>query len=713
MKLCLGFIVLTLVVCMFPLPSTAFEFPPRERSHSGLSLQGYTGILNTPSAHLTCEGSFYGMYSNQKESKWRERTSYQDNFFFSVGFFSIAEIGGKLMHAPGVGATDLSANFKISSAPFFSKYPYLPVLAFGMEDVGGGAKYLQTKYVVASEDLWRFRFSAGYGNGPDRMKGFFGGAELKAHEWVYLLGEYDTSESNLGLRIVTPQFWKVPVSFTATAKTSLTHRPGNIDIAVGFSVPLDFRVQTFSDSEKQDLPKEVFQKSISPNTGSPADKQPSASVPMSARNQLLLSNSDDPGMAKLSTLRDRLVEAGFMNVRVGKEDGKNLVVEYENVTFNHNELDALGVVSGMAADSLKNDYEWIRVVIKKKNIRMLQVLMSLSTVASFMEDEQRLSELKSDISITSRVFDDRDVTYAGGGENSTIFATSFLLWPGLTTMVGTDEGAFDYVLSLKPELYVNLWKGAMAGARWDIPLSWSDNMDDGRPFRDSRTPSRMERLMLFQGIRLIPGLMANLGAGMLVHDLYGTLNELVWQPGDGSHLIRLVQTWGKDEKTHQKKEVYIGSYRYYFAPLDLSLEGRVGRFWAQDKGFVLELKRFFGDTAFSVYYKNTTIREWNSMHFEAAGVEFSFPLTLRRDMKPYFKIQARGTDEWYYGRETVISNSLHDNRNYLTPVPLAVTPRFTGSLHNQFLNRDRLSESYVKSHLPRMRESWLTYRNSL
>lgn len=32
--------------------------------------------------------------------------------------------------------------------------------------------------------------------------------------------------------------------------------------------------------------------------------------------------------------------------------------------------------------------------------------------------------------------------------------------------------------------------------------------------------------MFFQGIKLLPDLMANLGAGMLMHDLYGTLNEL-------------------------------------------------------------------------------------------------------------------------------------------------------------------------------------------
>jgi len=112
-----------------------------------------------------------------------------------------------------------------------------------MQDISGGAALLQTKYIVISEDLWRFRISAGYGSGPDRMDGVFAGGELKLHDWVYLLGDYDTRETNVGARVVLPQFWKVPARFTATVKTSLDYRPGNVDIAVGLSVPLDFRMK--------------------------------------------------------------------------------------------------------------------------------------------------------------------------------------------------------------------------------------------------------------------------------------------------------------------------------------------------------------------------------------------------------------------------------------------------------------------------------------
>jgi len=703
--------------------SPAFDIAPPERFHSGLSLQGYTGILNTPTAHVTEEGFLYGQYSNQKESMWRDRTSFQDNYLFSVGAFSVAEVGGRLTYAPSERVSDLSANIKLTSEPFFRRFPYAPVIAVGYQDVGGGANLLQTKYVVVSEDLWRLRLSAGYGFGPRRMKGAFGGGEFKAHDWVYLLVENDTKETNLGARIVTPPLWKTPINLTATIKTSLNHSPGNVDIGVGLTFPLDF---------KRREPGKNLGEAASGSGEGVSDKNASATVskgresagipnsesapplpspePRVSHPEVVVEGTAATREVRMTALRDRLVKAGFMNVRVGSREGRTLVIEYENVTFNHNELDALGVVSGMAAGVLRDDFLFIRVIIKKKGIRMLQVSMPLPELATFVEEGRNLAELAENVAVSRRYADDTDVTFVGGDTNSSAFTAALLLWPGLTTLVGTERGAFDYVLSLKPELLVNLWKGGVVNARWDIPISWSDNLDDGKPFRNRRTPARMERLMLFQGVRLLPDVMANLGAGMVAPDLYGSLNELYWTPGRGAHAIRLVQSWGKDDKTHEVSETYLASYRYYFSPLDLFLTGTAGRFQAQDRGYMVELKRMFGDTGFSVYYKNSIARD--DRHWQAAGVNFSFPLTPARDMKHYYRMQARGTDEWSYSQETVITTG-SQKRNTILSFPLASIPLPTASLYDQYLNRDRLNESYIMSHLSRLREAWLSYRGSM
>jgi hypothetical protein len=686
------FFVLLLVLTAFS-PAVAAAQQP---FHNGLSLQGYTGVLNTPNAHVTDEGWLYALYTNQEESKWREKTPFQDNYLFSVGLFNFMELGGRLLEAPKAGR-DLSASVKITSAALTRNYPHLPVVAAGVQDLSGGAALLQTSYLVLSEDIWRLRLSAGYGRGPDRMKGAFAGGEFKVHDWVYLLGEYDTKETNIGARLVLPQFWKVPVNFTATAKTSVDYKPGNFDVAIGMSMPLDFKIRPKNaeiTSEESGLRDEVRATDLGPKS---SNLEPRA--------------SSLPSNSSLSLLRDRLVKAGFMNVRTGDAHGGVAVVEYENAIFNHNEMDALGVIAGMATEALKCcQFSCLRIVIKKKNLRMMQLSMPITAVADYLTTGKGLENLKSE-TVASNVVDAKAGTdFVAGDENSSFLATSFVLRPGLSTIIGAAENGedlFEYRLSLKPDLYVNLWKGGLLNARWDIPVSWSDKMDDGK------MESTMERLMLFQGIKLLPSVMANIGAGMLLHDLYGTMNELVWQPGEGKHRIRIAQTWGEYSSDNRDMESFLASYRYYFSPLDLSLEGTAGKFWSQDRGFSLELKRFFGDTAFSVYYKNSTTTD--SKKWQAGGVQIAFPLTPEKDMKHYYKMQLRGIDEWSYAQETTFKNKNTNDRrgelNYIPDVQLAMTPNFTGSLHNQYLNRDRLNESYIMSHLDRLREAWLKYKD--
>jgi hypothetical protein len=646
---------------------------PAEDFHNALSLQGFTGLLNTPNAAVTDEGKVYLLFSEQIENEFRSRTSREESYIFSVGFFSFAEIGGRLTEAPHV-TRDLSANFKVR-VPFIPKGYYLPDVAFGMQDVGGGAKKLQTKYLVASEEWWRMRLSLGYGSGPDRMKGVFGGAEFKAFDWLYLVGEHDAQETNMGARLVTPQLFGIPVNLQVTAKTSLDHRPGNMEFGFGLQFPLGFDRHNRTPTPEQVKPMET-----APTSGKPA--QPPAASHQSVNHEPV---SDVAPHGSLEKLQVRLVEAGFQNVRVGAREDQLLVVEYENSRFNHNELDGLGVAIGMVVDIIPSGYETLSLVMKKKGIRVLQFSAPLNKFGEFLHDAGRLD----------------------GYSYPSLLRSSLVLYPALTTFVGTEVGAFDYLLSLKLDYYLNLWKGGVVNARWDIPVSWSENFDDGRAFRRNRNSSQLERVMLFQALKAAPGVMVNLGAGMVLHDLYGTLNEATWTPGDGTHRLAVKQAYvtSIDNRSQKaKNEAYLGSYRYYFNPLDLYLTGTGGRFFDNDTGFSAEMKRFFGDTAFTVYYKDsyTAARE----HVQVGGVQVAFPLTPRRDMKPY-PLQLRGTDEWSYAQETRIVTP--GGRNFVD-TSIGVNPQPPFSLERVFYNRDRLSEPYIRKHLLRLRDAYITYR---
>jgi hypothetical protein len=362
----------------------------------------------------------------------------------------------------------------------------------------------------------------------------------------------------------------------------------------------------------------------------------------------------------------------------------------------------MGVVAGIAAEMAPEGFESLRLVLLKKGIKIFQVTAPVSAIKEFMADAAGEAKLREALRATPELTGDAGVHFVAEAVNPGWLRPQLVLYPELKTFIGMENSPADYLLSLRPDLYLPLWKGAVANARWDIPLSWSDGFDDGQPLRGSRTPSQMDRLMLFQAVSLAPTLMANIGAGMIVHDGYGTLNELLWQPGDGTHRFRLRQAFADNSHTPARSEVYLGAYRYRYAPLDLSLEATAGRFWSRDTGFTLELKRFFGDTAFSVYYKD--VRSDSSERIHAGGVQFSFPLTLRREMNPS-PVQLKGNDEWNYAQETEIASK---GLNQVGRA-IAINPQPYFNLGTVFYNRDRLTESYLKLHLLRLRDAYIHY----
>ncbi len=675
-----------------------------ESFHNALSLQGFTGLLNTPNAEVTAEGRFYSLYSRQKESQWRSLTSREESYIFSVGLFSFAELGGRLTDAPGVSVRDLSANFKIKM-PFIPQRYYLPDIAFGMQDVGGGLKKLSTKYLVATEELWRFRLSLGYGAGPDRMKGLFGGAEFKAFDWLYLIGENDTKETNVGIRVVTPDLFSYPVKIQMTAKSSLNHRPGNPEYGFGLEFPLGLDHH----NRTPPPPGAGAWVPLAPEAGEfrggeVTGTETEASVDrMKAPGESGVTYSDH---SRLALLQVKLVSAGFQNVKVGRNNEGLLVVEYENVRYNHNELDGLGVVAGTVLGVIPSGYEQLRLIIKKKEIRLLQLTAPLQGYRDFLHDPAKIGAFNKQLQITADITNDEGVRYVSGHTNSTWLRSTLVVYPGLKTLVGTEVGTFDYLLSAKLDYVLNTWKGSVLNARWDIPMSWSDNFNEGKAFRNYRNNSQLDRLMLFQVLKPAPSLLVNLGGGMILHDSYGTLNEAIWNPGDGTHRFAVKQAYASfrsSQTPSSKNEVYLGSYRYYASPLDLYLTATGGRFFDNDTGFSLELKRFFGDTAFSVMYKNS--RTPSQEHVQMGGVQIAFPLTPRRDMKPY-PVQLKGADDWSYAQETKIVSSGEKNS---VATSIGVNPQPPFNLEHLFFNRDRLSEPYIRKHLLRMRDAYLTY----
>lgn len=681
-----------------------------------MSFQGFSGIINTPNANVLREGDMHMMYTDQHESIWRNDilSNRQDNYLFSVGLFNFLEIGGRLTETFGNHrGRDLSASVKVSSGNLTKEYPFCPVVAVGIQDVGGGANQLQNKYLVVSEDLWRLRLSAGYSTGSERMKGAFGGVEFHAHDWITLLGEYDTRDTSAGIRVTTPELWITPIRLTATLKSTLNHSPGTLDVAAGITFPLDFQKRSVGNpqtplqqkSDAIEISKQVV--FVPPvQTLQPTSRSKESESPTSQQTGDVTNTVTPDSLALMGSLRNELEDAGFINVRVGQRLTHELVVEYENTIFNHNELDALGIVAGIITKGVVQNFEVVHIIIKRKGLRVAVVSLPYNTLRGYMNDEVGKVKAVEKIRFSYEMALTDNTYYLENNKGLSFPNTSIILSPGLQTFVGTEVGLFDYVLSFRPEVLSTLWNGGVFQARWDIPFSWSKNFDDGGVLRGARQDARMDRAMLFQGVKLFPGVVANLGAGMVLNHNYGTLNEASWNIQNGSHRFRVVQSWVRDTDIRRTKDVYLGAYRYNYAPLDLSIEAVGGKFWGQDKGFSLELKRFFRDTSVSTYYKNTTTAE--GKHWQAAGIQLAFPLTPWKDMK-LGPVQVRGAEEWSYSQESTLAVG-GQKTNDVVSQSLAINPQPTAALYRSYFNRDRLSASYVTEHFDRLKEAWDRYR---
>lgn len=712
-------------------------------SHAGefansFTLQGFTGILNTPTATIQKEGTMAAWFGRQKEQSGLYE--HQNNYFFSVGMFSLLELGGRVSSGSGqTDNNDLSAQFKVSTAPFTpKKYPWLPSLAVGMQDLGGGAHFFKTTYLVASEEINRFRFSLGYGFGPDRMDGVFGGAEIRAFDWLYLLGEYDTNDTNAGIRLVSPDLFGYPVNFHSSFKSALNHNPGTINFAVGlqFSLGTDWKRPSASGRPPESMTgNETPVSSVDPRAPagialSPvkagAEELPVKAGVEAAKRAVSDMPSDLPGdmpikagldeisagkvaaspTALLITLRDRLVADGFNHVKTGSDATGLLVIEYENTRYNQSEMDAMGVVLGMVvdtADAVKT-FKMVRLVPKVQDIRMLQVAVPMTTLVQYYRDPRAYDAFR-DVVVVAPFQTATDVSYTEPASFSSLPRTRLVLAPRLKTFVASDVGVFDYELSLDPTVYVDLWKGAFVTASWNIPLAWSSQFNDGGLFHNQWVGTEFDRLMVYQAFRPHKDVMVSVGGGMVEKGGYGDLGEAYWYSPKGDHRLGFQQGLSSNNDEDFTRTMYLGSYRYRYAPLDAALTVSGGQFWDNDTGIKAEITRFFGDTEFSAYYKYS--RTTYDQNYQVGGVRLAFPLTPRKGMKPY-PVQVKGTGEWSYAQETVIAKQGEINS---LSVSIGNTPQSDYSVVKAYYDRDRLTPDYITTHLSRLRDAYMTYRS--
>jgi hypothetical protein len=186
-----------------------------EPTVSGFSLNGTTGLANTPTAEILPDRSFrIGVAVIDEKWAYKERGRADNEIYFvSVGFLPRIEVSVRataFREVPFPRDSGVPSVDRMGSARLLVlEEGRLPALAVGIDDARG-TRLFHALYIVATKSVLktetvRARISAGYGSKAldargHVLDGFFGGTELTVSDRGSFLLDYDTEKVNAGIR---------------------------------------------------------------------------------------------------------------------------------------------------------------------------------------------------------------------------------------------------------------------------------------------------------------------------------------------------------------------------------------------------------------------------------------------------------------------------------------------------------------------------------
>ncbi|QJC55789.1 hypothetical protein HC248_01072 [Polaromonas vacuolata] len=674
----------------------------------GIASMGATGGLQIPSAYVLGSGEMalsFGDYQNPKLGDF----SRHQNFTLGFGVLPGVELFGRFAEytnpnkdADGArnanGPRDISANIKWQ-LPI--DLPGLPKLAIGASDLSGGAVYFKSQYAVASDQYGPLRWSLGYARGtpslgrignPKVLDGLFGGGELKlGTSRATLLAESDGTQRHAGLRYYSDQIsWLGDSQLVGTVQRSFgaTTFSGQAADSTNFNVSLILPMGT-SDAKRQ----------AKANASKPL---PALSV-LPAMSDL---STADAGMSataadRMDDLARLLRSIGLDRIRIGML-GQQLVVEYENYRYLHNEADALGLVLGLAVETAPAGTSRVHAITRKVGQIVLETSVDALAYQAFLRDGDASLVRSSMGSGRLPGYDDSGVQWAQGnaGAGSRKSWLRLQIRPLLNYTLGTEYGAFDYSLAAQLRSTVGLWRGAELYTDVVQRVSNSRNVEPAGIFASSRQTNGLQTVALQQSFWLGERSFTSVGAGRYNYTDRGAEGEsilfLPWN--DDSLHVRGSYMQHQADVLPRVLEAYSGSYRWRMNTTTW-LEAGYQQYTDRSTGPSVAFTRWFGDVALQLF-----ARKGGSATF--VGLSLTVPLTPREGMGAGL-IQVSGNPSYTQSIRTQRTSALVTGNfianDAVRPVALNYQPEV------ELLNSGRIAPSYIKDQLQRMRESFYLF----
>ncbi len=661
-----------------------------EDSDSLPNLAGVTGLLNVPTASTLPEGAIAAGLVRYTDPAVSDDSWHMQRYYADIGLFEGLEVSGQYNLADRLGTSqwslrDLSFGAKLRVPGIPASWPQL---AIGADDFGGSVPFFRSRYALASYRLGPLSLTAGYGNGPERLDGVFGGVGLRLPWGFSTSAEYDTEHVQGGLRWASP-VWRDAlqvhggVLYTDRSDASRWSTHFGVLVYLPGSRP----------------PPSVSHRDVAPPVA--AAMPPPAPAPVLApvpAAPVPAPDAADLNRQAAARLQAALRRAGFSRVSV-RASGADLQADIENSVFRNNEVDALGVALGLMAREAGCAATRLTLVLRRDGV-------PLGTFGSRAVDFRRFLNAKD---CSQRLPYDQlpwpvltvdlyravesqatpaDAAYVSGGRR----AVDLLVYPRYAYFLGTEVTSFGYSAALAGDLRLPLWRGATANVVGFTSPIEDKTFDDGGVFDPYGLQGGLQSAMLYQAFVPHAQGIALVGAGRIARHFDGGVAEWRWMPDEEFGTLSLRAAYGRDHADRETRSLAVGTYDLQLPDWRTGLRVSYGRYLHDDYGPSAELYRDFGDVRVSLFVQHTAQ--------DFVGLRIRLPLSPRR-AGSWGRLTLRGNEAWNNQIRTTINV---EGGNPLFP-DLVSEPRGDFALEKVYANNGRWSQAYVLSQLPRLREA--------
>ncbi|MBI2378484.1 MAG: YjbH domain-containing protein [Deltaproteobacteria bacterium] len=632
---------------------------------AALNFQGVPGVIDVPVAEPPPRGAVLGTVGFKRDTQAR-RSSSSVSFIAMIPMLPFLGFAGRgtitQPEGPVGGLRDGAANLHML---LLDDGAYWPAVAIGATDFAGGAVRFQSKYAVVSKswgDL--LRLSLGYGTGPNLLTGAFAGLEVAPSPYFTLLAELDGVDPGFGIRL-----FPVPRSIEAYGVPGLSAdlvwtRESGATAQVGLRYVLGEGKAIAQRSERARL-----------RFGACAE---SREIPVEG-------------------LGEELVELGLEDVRVAATSSRAIAIEYENRRFNRSELDALGIVLGMAALDLPRSFETIEVVVRQRGLRVVSLTTNRRPLIELL-DERQDADAFGEVLEVQAPSDRPDALDRVGARSPSAFKIDMTVMPSLEGLALTEAGAFHYRLVLFPEASVKLMDGLVLESRVRVPVAQSTEL------LGPLGSVELDRVMLRQAFRVpsfdeVPA-WAQLAVGKYGAAVFGAGGELVTELFDGIGQLGLELARVGTQPDSLDRWYAIARAQARYDPWDVHAMISVGRYLDTDEGWRFELGRTFGSTEINAFV-------YRGDHGSSGGLVLRIPLTPAEELRPFW---VRPTFPAL--AEYSIKTTVFEPGNWVRRFGGRELPGFHDVVTST-LDRGHLTPSYVRAHVDELSDAvryWLEER---